>query len=256
MNLMPGIQAVTTCSRSGFNTYGRRMMQSWVKNWPVRLTCYVEGGYKLPAGVEGRDIGGINWLREFLAGPDIKGPTCGTPSAYRHDAKRFSFKTATVINAAITGAAAGRRYLIWVDADCFWHEPVPPKFVESLLPSGDEFLSWLWRDRSYPETGFVVYDLAHHALAEVMDSWRRLYAEGEIYNLPEWHDAWVLQWLMQQRPHLTTKSISGNGASHGHPFINGPLGQYGDHMKGGRKTAGRSGRSECVAKHSAAYWRR
>lgn len=252
MKLMPSIQAITTCSLSGFNLYGRRMTQSWQRMFPVPLTLYTEG-FRAPAGIAARRIEEIGWLQDFIRSDMPKPPT----ETYRHDARRFSFKTAAVIEMALQlSSNPGNRFLIWVDGDCFWHAPVPPEFVESLLPSGDEFLSWLWRERSYPESGFVVYDLQHPLLADVMSLWRSLYTTGELFTLPEWHDAWVLQWVMQQFPTLSPKSISGDGAGHGHPFVNGPLGRYGDHMKGKRKAAGRSGRHERVVKDATAYWRR
>lgn len=250
--MMPGIHAVTTCSNSGFNSYGRRMMQSWARCWPVPLLVYTEG-FRAPVGINSRPIEHIDWLKAFQASPTVKGPT----ATYRHDAKRFAWKTAAVIDAALQlSANPANRFMIWVDADTFHHSAVPTSFVETLLPAGDEFLSWLWRDRSYPESGFVVYDLRHPLLADVMSLWRSLYTTGGIYELAEWHDAWILQWLMNQFPSLTPKSISGNASGHGHPYINGPLGQYSDHMKGNRKSAGRSGRGERRVRDQVAYWRR
>lgn len=251
MNRMPGIVAVTTCSLSGFNTYGRRMVQSWQRMWPVPLTLFTEG-FRAPAGVNSRPIEKIDWLQAFLRSHTPKPPT----DTYRHDAKRFAFKTAAVIETALQLAAnPGNRYLIWVDADCFWHESPPPAFIESLLPGGDEFLSWLWREKSYPEAGFVVYDLRHPMLREVMSFWRRLYETGALFDLPEWHDAWVLQWVMQQFSTLTPKNISGDGAKTSHPFVNGPLGRWGDHSKGQRKINGRTPKRERTVKDDVPYWR-
>lgn len=257
MKHFPGISAVTTCSISGLNTYGRRMMQSWTKNWPVKLTCYTEGGFRPPAGVNSKAIESIAWLQSFLATKTRRGPTTGTQSEYRHDAKRFSFKTAAIIDAAFSMRDKGREYLIWVDADTYTHERVSHDFVEKLLPTRpDEFVSWLNRDKNYPETGFLIFDLQSEFLDDVMLHWQSLYDYETIYELVEWHDAWVFQWLMKQYPHIRPKSISGEGSRTNHPFINGPLGKVMDHMKGQRKAQGRTGRSERKVHDGVAYWRR
>lgn len=251
--MMQGITAITTCSQSGFNAYGRRMVQSWQKTWPVELTVYTEG-FRVPPGIRSRKIESIGWLGRFLAEPTRKGAT----DTYRHDAKRFAFKTAAVIEAATQLALnPANRFLIWADADIVCHAPVPPSFVESLLPeSSDQVLSWLDRDKNYPETGFVVYDLQNPLLRDLLECWYRLYSTGTLYTLPEWHDAWVLQWVVSQFSQIRPKSISGDGSKTGHPAINGPLGAYIDHCKGARKNAGRSGRSERIVKDNNPYWTR
>jgi len=254
---IPGIVAVTTCSKSGFNSYGRRMMQAWAKHWPVPLIVYTEGGFKPPAGVSARPIESIGWLQWFLTTPTRKGPTAGGRDEYRHDAKRFSFKTATVIDAAQQLALnKANRWLIWVDADTYTHELVRPAFVESLLPSGDEGISWLNRAKNYPECGFYVLDLHHPSMAEMLERWYRLYITGELYTLDEWHDSWVLQWVIKQMPLIKPKSISGPGVDTNHPFINGPLGEVMDHLKGPRKARGRSSKHERIVRDDVAYWRR
>lgn len=245
------ILAVTTCSSTGFNAYGRRMMQSWDRHWPVRLITYVEGGFRVPVGVGARDIRTITWLRDFQAAPTPKPPS----DTYRHDAKRFAWKTAAVIDAATS--IKGPRYLIWVDADTFTHADVPNAFIDTLLPTGDEFIAWLWRDRNYPECGFYVLDLHHELMPKIMAMWRCLYETGALFGLSEWHDSWVLQWVIAQFKQIKPKSISGeDGARTNHPFINGPLGVYMDHLKGQRKRRGRSDKSERMVRDEVAYWRR
>ena len=39
-----------------------------------------------------------------------------------------------------------------------------------------------------------------------------------------------------------------------HPFVNGPLGRYMDHLKGGRKDEGRSSDKDLVVARTEAYW--
>lgn len=243
------IVAITTCSAAGFTLYGRRMMDSWVKHCRVPLVVYTEG-FRAPAGVVSRRMESIDWHRAFLAAPAPKPPT----NTYRHDARRFSFKTAAVLDAARVFGTA--RYLVWVDADTVVHSTFPADVIEKMAPTGDEFISWLYREKNYPECGFYILDLQHPNFKRVMEHWQSLYTDGGLYKLAEWHDSWVLQWVISQYPSLKPKSISGAGSRTGHPFINGPLGQFMDHMKGDRKKAGRSGKNERVVKDNIQYWRK
>jgi hypothetical protein len=41
-----------------------------------------------------------------------------------------------------------------------------------------------------------------------------------------------------------------------HPFVNGPLGSYMDHLKGGRKEQGRSSDKDLVVTRTEEYWNR
>jgi hypothetical protein len=45
---------------------------------------------------------------------------------------------------------------------------------------------------------------------------------------------------------------SGGG---GHPLINGPLGKWIDHMKGGRKEKGKSDSKDIMVNRTEDYWR-
>jgi hypothetical protein len=45
---------------------------------------------------------------------------------------------------------------------------------------------------------------------------------------------------------------SGGG---GHPLINGPLGKWIDHMKGGRKNKGKSDKKDIMVNRTEDYWK-
>lgn len=241
------IRAITTCSAAGWQQYGRRMVQSWAQHWPVPLTVWTEGfGCNIP-GINTSSLESIYWLAEFKR--DYKHlPTAN----YRMDAVRFAHKTAAVIESAL---AFDCDYLIWVDADTITHTSVPPAFVESLLPTGREYIAWLDRVGNYPECGFYVLNMRHPAHRILMAGWNSLYQTGDLFRLAEWHDSYVLQQLVEQHG-LHTRSLSGKrGARTSHPFINGPLGAYMDHLKGPRKQAGKSRRRDLKVHRAETYWR-
>lgn len=248
--MIAGVHAITTCSADGWIKYGRRMVRSWAQRWPVTLTVWVEGFACDVPGVRTKNLQHVEWLQAFKA----KHRNCMPPGPYnyRFDAVRFAHKTAAVIESALTSSA---EHLIWVDADTFTHEQVPEHFVRSLLPHGDQYIAWLDRVGNYPECGFYVLNLKHDAHVGLMELWRHLHVSGRLFDLNEWHDSYVLQQIVNLAE-VKTKSLSGpRAAMTGHPFINGPLGAYMDHMKGPRKERGQSRRKDLKVLRSENYWR-
>lgn len=240
------IRAITTCSAAGWELYGQRMVEAWLKHWPVPLTVWTERFACMP-GVDTRDLCSVQWLTEFKARHRHL-PT----ENYRMDAVRFAHKTAAVIESALSMPC---EHLIWVDADTVTHSPVPQHFVQTLLPRGEHYIAWLDRVGNYPECGFYILNCHHERHRELMECWRGWYVTGELFTLPEWHDSFVLQQLVE-RAGVGIKSLSGHRArSTPHPFINGPLGAYMDHLKGQRKLQGKSRRRDLKVARPEPYWR-
>lgn len=243
---MQGVRAITTCSAIGWQQYGRRMVQTWLANWPVPLTVWVEGfSCDLP-GVGIRDLAGVQWLTDFKRANKHR-PT----DNYRMDSVRFAHKTASVIESALEFDC---EHLIWVDADTVTHSTVPEVFVQSLLPRDHHYIAWLDRVGNYPECGFYALNMRYPTNQMLMRLWRSWYTSGSVFELKEWHDSFVLQQLIE-RTDSAWKSLSGPQARGcGHPFINGPLGAYMDHLKGPRKIEGKSRRKDLKIHRTEKYW--
>jgi hypothetical protein len=90
-------------------------------------------------------------------------------------------------------------------------------------------------------------------------------AENGIFKLEEWHDSYVFgEILNNMKVHnpsvldysadMYLKEAKTGGG--GHPLINGPLGKFMDHMKGGRKDQGKSKHSDIIVNRKEEYWQR
>ena len=174
---------------------------------------------------------------------------------YRWDAIRFSHKTYCVFHAAETLSADA---IFWIDADTFCFRDIPRDFIESTLPSA-AMLSFLGRRYRTSECGYVGYNLRHPRIHNFLSSWRELYDTDALFELEEWHDSWVFDWLRKrfERQGVITHDLSqglGRRAVN-HPFVNGPLGAYMDHLKGERKQHGRSLASDLLVSRKESYWR-
>jgi hypothetical protein len=250
--------AVTTCSKLGYEQYGKRMLESLRQFWPdkVDVTLYSEDvpdAKPLP-----------DWLHEFKArhaknkaanGKGSHGRFMGQYN-YRFDAVRFAHKTAAVIDAAERMTAErSADVLIWIDADTVTHAPVTVEFLRSLSPSTGDDIAWLWRTKTYPECGFYMLNLTKPSVAQLIREWKALYTSDMLFQLPEWHDSYVLKELVRSLGCNWT-SLSGDSANTSHPFVNGPLGAVMDHMKGARKLVGHSKARDLVnGPRAEAYWK-
>lgn len=238
------MRVVTTFNRAGFELYGRRMVETQAKHWPaaVPLVLYAEG-FHTPGS---RDLSAIRWLQDFKFRNRER-----HVSDFRYDAVRFAHKTAAVID---SGLSDPDRYLIWADGDTFTHADLPLAVLRDWVPETNQYISWLWRGHMYPECGFYILDTLHRQHRQLMERWRWLYETDAVYNLPEQHDSFVLAHLVKEMG-LGWKSLSGGFENAGHPFVNGPLGSYMDHLKGPRKQLGRSKPQDLQRRRGEAHWK-
>jgi hypothetical protein len=227
------VRVVTSLSREGYDTYGKRFLETYHRHWKLPLVVYSEDDLPIPY----RPLDDPDHLR-FRANPDAS-------QDYRFQAVRFSHKVFAILDAAQDG---GR--IVWLDADVVTFKDVPEKFIADLLPKG-KHIAYLGRTHMHSECGFVIYDC--DKLGAFFAEWRRLYTSGDIFGLKEWHDSYVFDHL-RQKLNIPSENISGPGKAAHHQFINSPLGKYMDHLKGGRKGMLRSPRSDLVWERKEEYW--
>ena len=241
-------RAITTCNANGWETYGRNMARSYLRHWPadVPLTIYTEG-FDPDIEVGTLDLHeAAYWLAPWKAAHQHLKPV-----DFRQDAVRFSHKVAAI------GAAAeqGDGVLIWLDADTLTHSPVAVDWLDGLFPRSAA-VAWLDRWGTYPECGFVMFRLpeARPVIQEIV----LMYRSEEIFKLPETHDSYVIQHVVERavkRGRISVASLSGDAKGHGHPFINGPIGSRMDHLKGKRKDYGKSHARDLMRPRKEEYWR-
>lgn len=242
--------AVSTFNARGLADYGYRMVQSFHDRWSmgVPLRVYSEGWVNGNLPCEDLDLHEVSpWLRNFKKRHATFDPGPG----YRRDAVRFAHKVA-----ALTHAATGARYshVIWLDGDVFTHSDFNEEDLEGLLPTGNEWIAWLDRDKHYPECGFYILNCEHPRHAEYLLAFERMYSLDLLFKLKEFHDSYVLEQVVKILK-IETKSLSGEaGRPTHHPLINGPLGKWFDHLKGQRKSVGVSLKRDLTVKRDESYW--
>ena len=240
----------TTFSEQGYNKYGRRMIQSFLDNWPDEITLYVYYENNKPE-IENSQIIYYDLLE---VSPDLvnfknKYKNEVIPRGiyqqkrykiFRYDAVKFCHKIYCIYHASTT---IKTDYLIWLDADSYTYKNIPISLFHELVTK-KHYLTYLGRDGydskgkiMYSECGFVIYNINHPQHLAFQKEMVHMYNSGDLFYEKEWHDSWIFDVVRRQfESRKLIKNININVLnSLKHPFINSILGNYIDHLKGVRR---------------------
>jgi hypothetical protein len=182
---------------------------------------------------------------------------------FKWHAVRFSNKVYAVFDACTRRTGD---WVVWMDADSFIHSDWSYEDFKRMLPS-NVYITYVGRGRgsqTWPECGFYGINMNHPVAHSFLEDFERMYedADNGIFKLEEWHDSYVFGELLKKYKDFPSHDYSaemylkeaktGGG---GHPLINTELGKYMDHMKGNRKTAGKSKRSDIMVNRTESYWK-
>jgi hypothetical protein len=268
------ISVATTFHEDGYHRYGRRMIQTFIANWPQDITLHVYAErtsvQESAANVRILDLETacpdlVKFKDRYGENPRYRGETAFGPGngrkipgmGFRWDAIRFSHKVYAICHAA---RASGADLLFWMDADMVCHSPISHAFIDRMVPESVG-VAYLGRKKKYTETGLYALNLRQQPTRELIDQMQACYdnADTDLFTLSEWHDCWVFDTkraLVQQR-HPAWQQL--NWSEHltmgeGHPLVNVEWADYLDHLKGERKVLGRSKHKDLVAPRSHGYW--
>jgi len=193
--------AVTCFSEKGYEETGKKMLETFVENWPCKIIAYYEG--KLPDFRHEKII-----YRPFFSIPGVLGfldflVNCGDPRIngvviqngkevynYNYDIWKFCKKMFAQFDAFEEGGV-----VFWVDADVVTKKKIPEEFLENLFD--DEALVFLGRQGFHTETGFVGFDTEHEDFDEFFERYKDSLRRGIIFTLPRWHDCEAFDWARE-----------------------------------------------------------
>lgn len=258
---------VTTFHQKGYETYGRRMIETFLKNWPadVNLVVYAENCTvtESAANLTVIDLNQVTELTAFKnkwkGVPKANGDVSNDPirskrkdagKGFKWDAVRFAHKVYSIFDCARNTSSD---WLLWMDADTVCHSPITVKTLKELC-SRD--LCFLGRRGKYTECGLYALNLRSASTIIFLQEFQRYYDDAEtgIFTLDEWHDSFVFDVVRQHTSCLERDWSSHLISGEGHPLINSEWGAYLDHLKGNRKTQGRSPATDLKVKRTEPYW--
>ena len=190
---------VTSFHPDHYELYGRGFLESYVEHMDQYLVIYTEGIDRVPEVdhplIELRDLKSVNGMMEMLKLTNFdaaKGKLWGeTPIDYRFNVNGFCRKSFAQIDAAFRHAAAGGKFLYWLDADIEFN-------ARMALPTvSDTFMLYLGRQQYHSCTSFVAWNLTYAGWQEYFNRYWALYVTGTVFALQEWHDAFVTDFLRQ-----------------------------------------------------------
>jgi len=257
----------TTFNAAGYTKYGQRMIQTFLKTWPVDLVVYAEDCdvVELATNLDVRDIAIVNELTAFkqhwqgvprangdVSIDPIRSKRKDSGKGFKWDAVRFSHKVYSIFHCAKNTQTD---WLIWMDADTVCHSPITHADLARLCPDTVD-LCFLGRRGKYTECGLYAMNLRSLRTQNFLTQFQRYYDEAEqgIFTLAEWHDSFVFDAV---RKHLPLVEVDWSGhliTGEGHPLINSDWGAYLDHLKGARKNTGRSPATDLKVRRTEAYW--
>lgn len=265
---------VTTFNQSGYDRYGSRMIDTFLKNWPsdIDLWVYAEDcavrqqdsrlhvldfHVAVPALVAFKQ----RWNHdprargEMALGPaDRKGKQPGI--GFRWDAIRFSHKVYAVCDHAKDHAAD---VMFWMDADMVCHSLITKEFISSQIPQ-QYGIAFLGRAKKFTECGLYALNMRDPATQSFVEQFRSVYDDGSIFQMAEWNDCWVFDRIRErvQDQHPVWQQLNWSAdfpkQAEGHPLINTAWGTYLDHLKGRRKETGHSKSQDLTIARTESYW--
>lgn len=259
---------VTTFHKAGYDSYGKRMIETFLNNWPqeVQLYVYAEGfipdlrAPNLHVFDESADL--KHFVNTWKSVPKANGDISGVPrlaarkdshKPFKWDAVRFSHKVFAIFECA---KLCNADVLFWMDADTVCHSPIDLETIERLVPLNSD-LCYLGREGKYSECGLYAMNLTTGPTLQFLKNFENYYKDAEscIFTLDEWHDSFVFDAVRKTvnlREHNWSAGII---KGEGHPLINSEWGAYLDHLKGDRKQYGKSLAKDLKVARKEAYWR-
>lgn len=264
------LSVVTTFNQSGYDNYAKRMLQTFLIAWPNEVTLYayaedsnvIESAPNLvvvdlhqasPALVAFKN----KWRNVPKANGDISGDIArsirlDSKKSFKWDAVRFAHKVYAIFACA---KKCNSDILLWMDADTICHSAISLEQLTKLIPA-DKELCFLGREGKYTECGLYAMNLRSPMITRFLESFQQMYDQADqgIFTLDEWHDSFVFDVV---RRNLALVELNWSGSiirGEGHPLINSEWGSYLDHLKGDRKTLGRSKLSDLKIIRTESYW--
>ena len=277
---MSDITVVTTFHPEGYLLYGQRFLESFAKRVDKRIKLLVYAEDIVPDNPDPSRIEILDakqtlpklnafkerWKDDPKANgtppPAIKARRRDWNKAFKWDAIRFANKTYAVYDAC----TRSKGWCVWMDADTYVHSNWSYEEFKELLPE-NTYITYVGRGKgsqTWPECGFYGMNLNHPVCHEFLKDFEAMYedADNGIFTLEEWHDSYVFGELLKKYKEFPSHDYSAEmylreakSGGGGHPLINGPLGKWIDHMKGGRKIRGKSDTKDIMVNRTEDYWK-
>jgi hypothetical protein len=259
---MPVVHAAATFHAEGYERFGREFIDSFRRHWPKETKLWIFAEGCKPEGCDrvivrdlhedAKDL--VAFKQRHANNPGARGHF-GETYQYMLDSVRWSHRIFALREAALRSDAD---ILVNIDADIVCFRDMPIEFLATLMPA-DADIAFMPRKNIYSECSFVLYNLRNPVVRKFITDHTDYYTHDKIFQLFRWTDCHAFDAMVAA--HRKAGTLKFHNLNEGvpdsmHPFVNGPLGSYMDHLKGGRKDEGRSSDKDLVVARTEEYWTR
>ena len=261
---------VTTFNQAGYESYGRRMIETFLANWPTEVDLWVYAeDCVVPFEAPNLHVLDLNqscpglvlFKTQCKNVPYANGDVTNDPvrslrkdagKGFKWDALRFSHKVYAIFHCA---QHVETDILLWMDADTVCHSPILMDNIKALCPP-DRDLCYLGRQNNFSECGLYSMNLRSKYIRRFLRRFQDMYdnATTGIFTLEEWHDSYVFDHVRKIAPVTELNWSNDIIKGEGHPLINSAWGAWLDHLKGARKSLGRSKLKDLKVNRNESYW--
>jgi hypothetical protein len=210
---------ITTFSKDGYELYGHRMIDSWIKFWPE--------GYQLIVYTEGYDIvekdPRITCIDINEACPDLdsfKKRSHELSDRYKKSTIDKTIKWCHKVYAVGHALNTEHDYLIFLDGDTYTKKSINRTFPAQLV--GDNLFAVHFERLKHGlhfETGLIVFNLRHPDIEWLKNILTTAYDSLEIYSMPKtWDGYWFAHLYTKYQLPVADLSRQGSGVF-GHPLV-------------------------------------
>ena len=203
------INFVTSFNEEIYTVVGHHLINSIKNNWEpsIKVTGYYHDFNVKNYIIKDINLKSLNKLEDYTTYLKVNKEHDGTenktiPYNWHLDSLRWSHKVFALTEKAFELAeeSADAGWLIWIDADSLATKRLVPNDILSMLPKEcDVVYKGIINHSdgtSYLDTSFIAFNLNKKPALDLLGDLRGAYNSGEFLQYREWHDAFILERLL------------------------------------------------------------
>ena len=220
----------TTFSKDGYDLYGHRMIESWIKYWPTDIQLYV---YVENFNIKETDPR-IVQIDLNQVSPELLKFKQHSQDLLLQNTKDKKWKSRIektvkwchkvyVISHALKNYKFD--YLIFLDGDTYTKDNIPNTFAIDLVKN--HLIGVHYENISlgqHIETGLIVFNVNHPQMSKFKEIYTSGYNTLEIYNMDKtWDTFWLLRLIQEYNLDVIDLAKNKRGPIFGHPLIHNKI---------------------------------
>lgn len=230
------ILTVTSANIEILNDYGKETLPSIVNNMPndnkdsFVLIMY-DGEYFYVPDMEDDKVCMMDELEDESLFTFYNKYKETLKNRFRLNAAKFCWKVFSLYRGLETAKLKDCDFMVWLDADVYVDEKVEWDEISNQMDGCD--IAWLDRPHfTHGETGLMIFDVNTPWTDHMLTMLRNMYVNETIFMMKEWHDAYLMTFMVHNYAELGMVVNNMNRATKGtEAFAHSPFADKMRHIK-------------------------